>query len=98
MATTTPVAPIAKNKGFIKRELNGATFLTLEHVGHMVLVVVVAGLVLSGVLSAMSMWFGAAGMGSVLISGTASLGAAASSAMEGAMSLGIVAALLVLVP
>ena len=99
MATSTPVAPVAKSKGFIKRELNGATFLTLEHIGHMALVVIVSGLVLSGILSAMSMWFGTAGMGSALTGGTVGLlGAAASSAVEGALSLGVVAALLVLVP
>jgi len=99
MASSTPVAPIAKNKGFIKRELNGATFLTLEHIGHMALVVIVSGLVLSGILSAMSMWFGTAGMSSALTGGSVGiLGAAASSAVEGALSLGVVAALIVLVP
>jgi divalent metal cation (Fe/Co/Zn/Cd) transporter len=96
MATDTPVAPVAKSKGFIKRELNGATFLTLEHIGHMALVVIVSGLVLSGIMSALSMWFGTAGMSSALMGG-ARLGVA-SSAVEGALSLGVVAALLVLVP
>lgn len=99
MATSpAPVAPKMGGKGFITRELNGATFLTLEHIAHMALVVVVTCLVLSGVLAAMSMWFGTSGMASLMGSTGMMLGGAGAKAMEGALSLGVVAALLVLVP
>lgn len=60
---TTPVAVESSANGtsFIKRELNGASFLTLEHVGHMLLTVVIASLLASGVNVAMSMWTGGVG-------------------------------------
>jgi hypothetical protein len=99
MASSTPVAPPTKHKGFVKRELNGATFLTLEHVAHMLLVVVVPAVVLTGIVAALSLWFGTPGMTMALIDGPASLLSGASlKAVEGAMSLGLVAALIILVP
>ena len=99
MATSAPVAPESNGKSFIKRELNGATFLTLEHIGHMALVVVVSGLILSGICSALSMWFGTNGMASTMFLGSAGvLGGAGLQALESSLSLGIVAALVVLVP
>lgn len=99
MATPAPVAPESNGKGFIQRELNGATFLTLEHVGHMALVVIVSALVVSGLCSALSMWFGTNSMASTMAFGSAGLlGGAALQAHESVTSLGIVAALLVLVP
>jgi hypothetical protein len=95
----TPVAPESKSKGFIKRELNGATFLTLEHIAHMALVVVVSGLIVSGLGAAFSLWFGAGGMSQALL-GDASLllGGMGGKTLEATMALGVVAALLVLVP
>lgn len=51
-------APTIKNKGFINRELHGASFLTLEHIAHMVLVVVIPGLILCAMTMALSLWFG----------------------------------------
>lgn len=99
MATPTPVAPESNTKSFITRELNGATFLTLEHVAHMALVVIVTVLALSGVCSALSMWFGTNAMASTMFLGSAgAISSAGLQAVESAMSLGIVAALLVLAP
>jgi len=99
MATPAPVAPESKGKSFIKRELSGATFLTLEHVGHMALVVVVSVLVLSGLCSALSTWFGTNGMASTMLIGSAGMaGGGLMRAFESSVSLGIIAALVVLVP
>lgn len=93
-----PIAPQRSGKGFLKRELNGATFLTLEHIGHMVLVVAVPALVLAGITAAMSMWFGMPGMATMLMGGSSQLLGASTAAVEGAMSLSVVAALVILVP
>lgn len=95
----TPVAPESKGKGFIQRELNGATFLTLEHAAHMALVVIVSGLIVSGIGAAFSLWFGAAGMSHAFLGDAAALlGGVSSKTLEATMALGVVAALLVLVP
>jgi hypothetical protein len=92
-----PVAsapPTPKPGGnFWKRELNGATFLSLEHVLHMVLVVVVAGLVAAGMTTAFSMWTSSSAAGSA--SYLPGLNASFISAQA---AVGIVAALLVSVP
>jgi hypothetical protein len=94
-----PVAPEAKGKGFIARELNGASFLTLEHIGHMALVVIVSGLIVSGIGAAFSMWFGTAGVSHAFLGDAASLlGGMGTKTLEATMALGIVAALIVLVP
>jgi len=98
MATPAPVAPESNSKSFIKRELNGATFLTLEHVGHMALVVVVSMLVLSGICSAFGMWFGTNAMASTMFLGSTGALGGGLQAHESFMALGVVAALLVLLP
>lgn len=94
----TPVAPESKSKGFIKRELNGASFLTLEHIGHMALVVIVSGLIVSGLGAAFSLWFGLGGMSQTIFGSTSALLGAGGKTLEATMALGVVAALLVLVP
>lgn len=45
-------------KSLIKRELNGASFLSLEHSVHMVLIVLVPGLILAALTSGFNLWFG----------------------------------------
>lgn len=94
-ATPAMVAPAGES--FVHRELNGATFLTLEHVGHMALAVIVPLLILAGIMSALSLWTGVPGLSAGLFSGvtteTASL-----KVLEATMALGVVAALLVLAP
>lgn len=93
-----PVAP-AGGESFVHRELNGATFLTLEHVGHMALVVIVPLLLLGGILSALNMWTGMPGITSQLMgSGAALVSASSFKVIEATMSLGVVAALLILAP
>ena len=93
-----PVAPQSNGKNFLQRELNGSTFLTLEHIGHMALVVLVPVLLLAGFGAAFSMWFGTPGMAYTLMGGASLLGPASMSMLTGALSLSVVAALLVLVP
>ena len=63
--TQIPTPPDG-SQGFIKRELNGASFLSLEHVGHMALAVIVPGIITSGLGLAFAMWFGSGGFGIVL--------------------------------
>ena len=82
---------------FLKRELNGASFLSLEHVGHMVLVVVVAALVAMGIDTAISIWTGSPAM-SMMGSLSTILGDSGAAQIEALSSISIVAALLVLVP
>lgn len=93
---TTPVAtPASANVGsFLKREMSGATFLTLEHVGHMALVVIVTILVAVGFITALSLWTGNVGIVSMM----PELGAHGAKYVEASMAISIVAALLVLVP
>jgi|GEM_PF-1989504 len=85
---TTPVVVESSAQGtsFIKRELNGASFLTLEHIGHMLLTVVVAGLLASGVNVAISLWTGGVGDNPLL------------HILEPMAALSIITALIVLVP
>jgi hypothetical protein len=91
----TPAASTASS--FWKRELNGATFLSLEHVCHMVLVVVVAVLLSAGVVTAISLWSGNSGVLSAL--GTMpTIGGPAARWTEANASIGLVAALATLVP
>lgn len=85
-------APASKNKSFISRELHGASFLTLEHVAHMVLVVVIPGLILCAITSALSLWFG---FGSTPVLDMVYYGGNWISTMGGSS---IIAALLVLTP
>ncbi len=58
-------APAPKNKSFISRELHGASFLTLEHIAHMMLVVIMPGLVLCASIMALSLWFGIGSVGPI---------------------------------
>lgn len=94
---TAPVTAETPPSGssFIKRELNGATFLTLEHIGHMVVIVAVAILMAVGISTAITMWGGnssAIDIMSTYVSGPGALMPSAS------MALSIAAALVVLVP
>lgn len=101
MAEANKPASVAQTGGsdtpgaFIKRELNGATFLTLEHVAHMVLVVVVAALVAMGITTVLGMWMGSSA--SALSSEAIPISAMFAHA-EVAWAVGIVASLLVVVP
>lgn len=94
-----PVVVAAQPSGgsFFKRELNGATFLSLEHAGHMVLVVVIAILLSVGVVAALSLWTGNSGVMSAL-GADLRIGGSAARYAEAAAAIGIVAALVVLVP
>lgn len=95
MAPATPTT--TGGSSFFKRELNGATFLSLEHVLHMVLVVVVAALLSAGVVTAISLWTSNSGVLSAF--GTMSmLGGSAARFTEATMSISLVASLAVLVP
>jgi hypothetical protein len=93
-----PVTP-AGGESFVHRELNGATFLTLEHVGHMALVVILPLVLLAGIMSALSMWAGLPGIaGDFMGAGASLLASSGSKILEATLSLGVVATLLVLVP
>lgn len=91
--TETGVVPSDRNT-FFKRQLNGATFLSLEHALHMGLVVAVAGLLAAGLASAISMWTSgnASSALSLPVFGTAT------KSLEAMGALGIVAGLVVLIP
>lgn len=92
---TTPVAPASDSKGFVKRELNGASFLALEHTAHMALVVIVTGLVLAAIMASLSLWFGTS---NDLVVMFGAMAGRAGASTEAVLTLGIVAALLVTVP
>lgn len=94
----TTVAPTTTSgSSFLKRELNGATFLSLEHALHMVLVVVVAALLSAAVVTAISLWTASSGVLSAF--GTfPMIGGSAAKYVEATMSISLVAALVVLVP
>lgn len=94
-AAPAMVAPAGES--FVHRELNGATFLTLEHVAHMALAVVVPLLILGGIMSALSLWTGTPGISAGLFSGMG-IESASLKVLEATMALGVVAALLVLAP
>jgi len=93
-----PAAPATGGNAFIKRELNGSTFLTLEHIGHMALVVIIPMLILMGLYSAFSMWTGSAGIASAVLSTSPLVAASGFKMVEAVVALFVVAALLVLVP
>lgn len=90
--TAEPAVPAA-SEGFVKREFNGASFLGLEHIGHMALVVIVPGIILSGLTTAFTMWFGLGSFSPV--PDIAYFGGTWISAL---MAIGLVAALLILAP
>lgn len=94
-AAPAMVAPAGES--FVHRELNGATFLTLEHVAHMALAVIVPLLILCGIMSALSLWTGMPGISAGLFSGMG-VESASLKVLEATMALGVVAALLVLAP
>jgi hypothetical protein len=100
--TTAPVSSGDNGGSFLKRELNGATFLTLEHIGHMVLVLVVTGLISTAILTGLSLWTGASGPASMLMANSnpmmSMMGEAGMKIMESTVAVGIVAALVVLLP
>jgi hypothetical protein len=95
-ASQQAAAPMSAHSGesFIKRELEGASFLTLEHVAHMALAVIVPSLLAAGLAMAIGMWTGSRGSLVSSIDVTGSLGGF----MNALMGIGIAAALLVLVP
>jgi hypothetical protein len=98
---TTPAPATTKSGGsaFITRELNGATFLTLEHLAHMALVVVVTALLAVGIMNVIALWTGDSGALATSVFGTwVGVGGGAAKYTQASMSLGIVAALIVLVP
>lgn len=95
MPAPAPVAAPSTSGMFMKREMNGASFLSLEHVAHMVLVVVVSALVVSGLTLGLSLWTGipmTTGTYSLLLSESSMQTVAAMGAV------GVVAGLLVLAP
>ncbi|HSE61447.1 MAG TPA: hypothetical protein VLA88_04100 [Candidatus Saccharimonadales bacterium] len=99
---TDTAATASDGSSFFRRQLHGATFLSLEHFLHMGLVVVVAGLLAMGLTAAISMWTGGQAVGQLLFKDSASslpssIGSGLSS-LEAMSALGIVAGLLVLVP
>jgi len=91
VSTSTDISP----KSILERQLSGATFLTLEHVGYFILVTLMPGLLVFGALVALGMW--AHSNNDVIISITTLIGPQSTAPdMAGAMFL--VAALLVLAP
>jgi hypothetical protein len=93
-----PVASGPATSGaLIKKHLNGATFLTLEHTAYMVLVVVVPGLLALGLIAAINMWTGA----QTSLDNMMGFGGLLNNSMQyltAVWAIGLVAALLVLVP
>lgn len=100
--TTAPVSSGGNGGSFLKRELNGATFLTLEHVGHMVLVLVVTALISTAILTGISLWMGGAGPAVMLMANSnpmlSMMGESGMKILESTVAVGIVAALVVLLP
>ncbi len=96
MPAPAPVAAPSASGMFFKREMNGATFLTLEHVAHMILVVVVASLLASGLTLGLQMWMGT----STAAAGdyTTLLGPGVMSSVQAMGAVSIVSALVVLAP
>ncbi len=97
VAPAPAVIPSAGGQ-FLKRELNGATFLSLEHLGHMLLVVVVAALLAMGISMAISIWTGASAMGASMMGGLGLIASGGVAYLQAMAAVGIVAALVVLVP
>jgi hypothetical protein len=95
MPAPTPMVMPSSGGLFLKRELNGASFLSLEHLGHMLLVVVVAALVVMGIASAISMWTGSSLISMPTFRGLLDLEPVT---LEALASISIVASLMVLVP
>jgi hypothetical protein len=96
-AVTTVVPAGSTASSFFKRELSGATFLSLEHAGHMALVVVTAMLLSVGIVTAISLWTGNSGVLSAF--GTMpTVGGSAARYTDANAAIGIIAALIVLVP
>lgn len=94
------VESVSKRNTFLWRELNGATFLSLEHLGHMVLVVVVAVLIACGIATAINLWTGNPGMFQTMGLGymSAMMGSQFLATLGAQSAVMIVSALLVLVP
>lgn len=99
-AANTAPAPESPANGsdFMQRELNGASFLTLEHIAHMALTILVPAIVLVGVFAALSMWTGSAGPVGMMLSASTGFAAPTAKVFEALASFGIIAALLVLTP
>lgn len=94
-----PAVASAGGNLFIKRMLSGATFLTLEHVGHMILVVLVPILILAGLETVFSMWTGSTGLATSVVGMASPITLAMGTrAFEATTAVAIVAALLVLTP
>lgn len=104
MAEPTTTAPVSSGDGggsFLKRELNGATFLTLEHIGHMVLVLVVTALISTAILTGLSLWTGGNGPAAMLMASNpmvSMMGEGGMKLIESTIAVGLVAALVVLLP
>src|SRR5688572_9422600 len=96
--TPTPAPTAAGGKSFVQRELNGATFLTLEHVAHMILVVAVPALLVTGILYALAMWTGSPSISHMMMGGPGLASMPGTKAIDATLALGVVAALLVLAP
>ena len=62
--TSAPVTTAPDDKqSFVQRELTGASFLTLEHVGHMLLVLLVPALAGAALNTIIDFWMKTAGGG-----------------------------------
>lgn len=90
------VPPVPAQDSFLKRQLSGATFLSLEHFAHMALVVIVAGAIASGLAQLLNLWSG--GGGDSLFSAAPTPIASYYGLTASAGVTGVVAALIVLVP
>lgn len=92
--SVSSISTEAPKGGAVARHLDGATFLTLEHVGYFVLVVAIPIILLSGFSNAVTLW---SGNSASSLSG-AELIMASLKAIGTATAVMICAALLVLVP
>ncbi len=86
------------SSGFFKKLLSGSTFLTLEHVAHMTLVVIIPALILISFWIAISIWTGTSSFSGMLTSIIDSSYSSTLKYLEVMASLGFVAAQIVLVP
>jgi hypothetical protein len=95
-APAAPVVQPGMTSGLLKKLTSGSTFLTLEHVAHMALVVVVSVLMMTGISGAWSMWLGGS---SSTPAGVETLVAVTGAGLsEATTAIFVVSALLVLVP
>lgn len=96
--THTEAPERTASQSLLKRELNGATFLTLEHIAHMLLVLVVPTLFLTGLAYAFSLWTNTPGLAMMMSGMPALYSSMSSSVLNASAAIGVVAALVALAP